>query len=71
MADSYFFLIKVVGVVGFIDRRLDIPENMDPNVSSIISDCWQSNPEYRPSFEEIIRRMTEIIQSGTRTASTP
>ncbi|XP_051115433.1 uncharacterized protein LOC127240674 [Andrographis paniculata] len=54
--------LQVVGVVGFMDRRLDIPDNIDPQVSSIISDCWKSNPEDRPSFEVIINRMTAIIQ---------
>nr|GMD94314.1 serine/threonine-protein kinase EDR1 [Ipomoea batatas] len=33
--------LQVVGVVGFMDRRLDIPENIDPRVSSIILDCWR------------------------------
>ncbi|KAK4435278.1 Serine/threonine-protein kinase CTR1 [Sesamum alatum] len=62
--------LQVVGVVGFMDRRLDIPDNMDPQISSIISDCWQSNPEDRPSFEDIIRRMTDLVHTS-RTASTP
>lgn len=53
--------LQVVGVVGFMDRRLDLPEGLDPLVSSIIHDCWQSDPLKRPSFEEIIRTMKEII----------
>ena len=32
---------KVVGVVGFMDRRLDLPEGLDPQVASVIHDCWQ------------------------------
>lgn len=35
------FSSKVVGVVGFMDRRLEIPENLDTRVSTIILDCWQ------------------------------
>lgn len=31
---------KVVGVVGFMDRRLDLPEGLDPHISSIIKECW-------------------------------
>ncbi|KAF9685791.1 hypothetical protein SADUNF_Sadunf03G0090800 [Salix dunnii] len=49
--------LQVVGVVGFMDRRLELPESLDPQVASIISDCWLSDPEKRPSFEEIIQRM--------------
>ncbi|KAH9605275.1 hypothetical protein KSS87_005554 [Heliosperma pusillum] len=61
----------VVGVVGFMDRRLDIPETIDPSISSIIKDCWQSKPELRPSFQDIIHRMIGIIKSVDPPASTP
>ncbi|XVF51546.1 hypothetical protein PTKIN_Ptkin04bG0193200 [Pterospermum kingtungense] len=33
--------LQVVGVVGFMDRRLELPEGLDPQVASIIRDCWQ------------------------------
>ncbi|KAL8543759.1 hypothetical protein ACS0TY_004356 [Phlomoides rotata] len=56
--------LQVVGVVGFMDRRLDLPDNIDPQVSSIISECWQSNPEDRPSFEHIIHMMTHLVHAG-------
>ncbi|CAH1453678.1 unnamed protein product [Lactuca virosa] len=55
--------LQVVGVVGFMDRRLDLPENLDPSLSSIIQDCWQSNPELRPSFEDIMQRLPGLIQN--------
>ncbi|KAG5593126.1 hypothetical protein H5410_043640 [Solanum commersonii] len=55
--------LQVVGVVGFMDGRLDIPQKLDPHVSAIILDCWQSKPELRPSFEDISRRMADIILS--------
>ncbi|XP_052210698.1 uncharacterized protein LOC127813654 isoform X2 [Diospyros lotus] len=55
--------IQVVGVVGFMDRRLDLPDSLDPGVSAIIRDCWQSNPGNRPSFEDLIPRMTDLIQT--------
>ncbi|KAK4338380.1 hypothetical protein RND71_042867 [Anisodus tanguticus] len=36
-----FIYLKVVGVVCFMDGRLDIPQKIDPRVSAIIVDCWQ------------------------------
>ncbi|XWS38408.1 hypothetical protein CRYUN_Cryun19dG0128600 [Craigia yunnanensis] len=33
--------LQVVGVVGFMDWRLDLPEGRDPQVASIIRDCWR------------------------------
>ncbi|KAI5601543.1 hypothetical protein POPTR_001G108900v4 [Populus trichocarpa] len=44
--------LEVAGVVGFMDRRLVLPESLDPMVATIISDCWRSytssDPEERP-----------------------
>ncbi|GAB4834345.1 hypothetical protein Ancab_032599 [Ancistrocladus abbreviatus] len=57
--------LQVVGVVGFMDRRLDLPEGLDPRIASIINDCWQSKPELRPSFEEILQRMSGLLQNLT------
>ncbi|GAB2209960.1 hypothetical protein Droror1_Dr00027189 [Drosera rotundifolia] len=55
--------LQVVGVVGFMNRRLDIPECVDPLVSALINECWETNPELRPSFEVVLQRMTGIIHS--------
>ncbi|CAK8539394.1 unnamed protein product [Lathyrus sativus] len=57
--------LQVVGVVGFMNRRLDLPEGLDPHVASIINDCWQSDPEQRPSFEELVQRMILILDRVT------
>ncbi|OMO79446.1 hypothetical protein CCACVL1_13675 [Corchorus capsularis] len=53
--------LQIVGVVGFMDRRLELPESLDPRLASIIRDCWQSDPGNRPSFEEIINRMSSMV----------
>ncbi|KAL9270095.1 putative serine/threonine-protein kinase SIS8 [Drosera capensis] len=55
--------LQVVGVVGFMNRRLDIPEGLDPRVSALINECWETNPELRPSFEDVLQRMTGIVHS--------
>uniref|UniRef100_A0A251U627 Putative ephrin type-A receptor 8 n=1 Tax=Helianthus annuus TaxID=4232 RepID=A0A251U627_HELAN len=56
-------IFEVVGVVGFMDRRLDLPEDLDPSLSSIIQDCWQSDPALRPSFESIMTRLSSLMQN--------
>ncbi|KAJ0971118.1 hypothetical protein J5N97_019077 [Dioscorea zingiberensis] len=58
---SHLNPLQVVGVVGFMDQRLELPEGIDPNVSSIISDCWESDPVRRPSFHELVGRMGELL----------
>ncbi|KAK8472269.1 hypothetical protein PHAVU_002G154800 [Phaseolus vulgaris] len=57
--------LQVVGVVGFVDRRLDLPDDLDPYVASIINDCWRSDPEKRPSFEELIQRTLFLVNRVT------
>lgn len=34
--------MQVVGAVGFQNRRLDIPKELDPLVARIIWECWQT-----------------------------
>lgn len=33
--------MQVVEAVGFQNKRLEIPEDVDPVVAQIIRDCWQ------------------------------
>ncbi|KAL4281162.1 hypothetical protein GQ457_03G019940 [Hibiscus cannabinus] len=32
--------LQVVGVVGFMDRHLELPEGLDPHIESIICNSW-------------------------------
>ncbi|KAE8678187.1 Serine/threonine-protein kinase EDR1 [Hibiscus syriacus] len=45
--------MQVVGAVGFQNRRLDIPKELDPLAARIIWQCWQTDPSLRPSFAEL------------------
>ncbi|XP_027084233.2 uncharacterized protein [Coffea arabica] len=63
--------LQVVGIVGFMDRRLDLPVNLDPEISSLIHDCWHSKPENRPSFQDIIQKITDLIQTGANARRSP
>ncbi|XVF31208.1 hypothetical protein REPUB_Repub16aG0125900 [Reevesia pubescens] len=45
--------MQVVGAVGFQNRRLEIPKELDPLVARIIWQCWQTDPSLRPSFAEL------------------
>ncbi|KAG7941258.1 hypothetical protein I3843_16G030600 [Carya illinoinensis] len=49
--------MQVVGAVGFQNKRLEIPEEVDPEVAQIINDCWQTDPQLRPSFSQLISRL--------------
>ncbi|KAL8166513.1 hypothetical protein V2J09_008012 [Rumex salicifolius] len=49
--------MQVVGVVGFQDKRLEIPKEVDTVVTQIIQDCWENDPSLRPSFAQLIPRL--------------
>ncbi|KAF2304346.1 hypothetical protein GH714_030305 [Hevea brasiliensis] len=44
--------MQVVGAVGFQNKRLEIPEDVDPAIAQIIHDCWQRNGSNTPSETE-------------------
>lgn len=52
--------MQVVGAVGFQNRRLEIPEEIDPPVAQIIQECWQTEPHLRPSFTQLMYRLRRL-----------
>ncbi|WCJ42060.1 protein tyrosine kinase family protein [Euphorbia peplus] len=52
--------MQVVGAVGFQQRRLEIPDGMDPAVADIITQCWQTDPKLRPTFAEIMAALKPL-----------
>ncbi|KAL6653689.1 hypothetical protein ACP70R_008613 [Stipagrostis hirtigluma subsp. patula] len=57
--------MQVIGAVGFMDQRLDIPSNIDPQWASMIENCWDSDPRQRPSFLELLDRLREMQRQYT------
>ncbi|PPS16782.1 hypothetical protein GOBAR_AA03787 [Gossypium barbadense] len=49
--------MQVIGAVGFMNQRLEIPKEVDPRWSSIIESCWQSDPQCRPTFHELLDKL--------------
>eukprot|EP00271_Cylindrocystis_brebissonii_P000893 TRINITY_DN11071_c0_g3_i1.p1 TRINITY_DN11071_c0_g3~~TRINITY_DN11071_c0_g3_i1.p1 ORF type:complete len:961 (-),score=224.53 TRINITY_DN11071_c0_g3_i1:406-3288(-) len=52
--------LQVVGAVGFQNRRLPIPDFVDPIVAAIIQACWHNNPRMRPSFSDIMTQLKPL-----------
>ncbi|GLT97276.1 hypothetical protein SLE2022_148490 [Rubroshorea leprosula] len=52
--------MQVVGAVGFQNRRLEIPDNVDPAVAQIIRECWQTEPHLRPSFAQLMCQLRHL-----------
>ncbi|MCL7040368.1 hypothetical protein MKW94_004993 [Papaver nudicaule] len=41
-----------------MDRRIEIPEDTDPHWASIIRMCWHGDPKCRPTFEELLDKLS-------------
>ncbi|XP_023531003.1 serine/threonine-protein kinase EDR1-like isoform X2 [Cucurbita pepo subsp. pepo] len=54
--------MQVVGAVGFQNRRLEIPKEVDPAVARIIWECWQTDPNLRPSFAQLANFLKPLQQ---------
>ncbi|XP_010532192.1 PREDICTED: serine/threonine-protein kinase EDR1 [Tarenaya hassleriana] len=52
--------MQVVGAVGFQKRRLEIPKEVDPVVGRIIWECWQTEPNLRPSFAQLTEALKPL-----------
>ncbi|KAJ6231656.1 f-box only protein [Anaeramoeba flamelloides] len=47
--------------------RPSFPTSINNNIKQLISDCWMEDPESRPSFRIIYRRINEIIDELKKT----
>ncbi|XP_030474633.1 uncharacterized protein LOC115692019 isoform X2 [Syzygium oleosum] len=52
--------VQVIGAVGFMNQRLDIPHDVEPQWASIIESCWHSDPKCRPTFQELLERLKDL-----------
>lgn len=52
----------VVLAVGGGGERLPLDPSLQPEVISLIMDCWNQEPMLRPSFTEIIRRLSDLTE---------
>ncbi|KAI4346434.1 hypothetical protein L6164_007330 [Bauhinia variegata] len=52
---------QVVAAVGFMDKRLEIPSYVNPQVASLIDLCWVNDPRRRPSFSNIMKYLQQIM----------
>ncbi|XP_078168514.1 uncharacterized protein LOC144563010 [Carex rostrata] len=54
--------IQVIGAVGFMNQRLELPTDVDPQWASIVQSCWESEPQSRPSFHELVDRLRDLLR---------
>ncbi|XP_020888621.1 probable tyrosine-protein kinase DDB_G0283397 isoform X2 [Arabidopsis lyrata subsp. lyrata] len=66
--------MQVIGAVGFMNQRLEIPKDIDPDWISLIESCWHSDTKLRPTFQELMEKLRDLQRKymiqfqGTRAA---
>ncbi|KAE8724116.1 hypothetical protein F3Y22_tig00010888pilonHSYRG00035 [Hibiscus syriacus] len=57
--------MQLIGAVGFMNQRLEIPKELDPRWASMIEICWHSDPECRPTFQELLNKLRDLQRQYT------
>ncbi|XP_075097161.1 uncharacterized protein LOC107793547 isoform X1 [Nicotiana tabacum] len=52
--------VQVIGAVGFMNQRLDIPKDVHPQWASIIESCWNSEPQSCPSSQKLVEKFNDL-----------
>ncbi|KAI3806683.1 hypothetical protein L1987_22597 [Smallanthus sonchifolius] len=54
---------QVVGAVAFQNRKLTIPMNTPPALTSLMESCWADDPTQRPTFKSIVNSLKKLLKS--------
>ncbi|KAL8190951.1 UNVERIFIED_CONTAM: Vascular endothelial growth factor receptor 1, partial [Gekko kuhli] len=46
--------------------RMKAPDSATPEIYQIMLDCWQSNPNERPRFSELVKRLGDLLQANVQ-----
>jgi serine/threonine protein kinase len=53
-------LCQIMFIVSMDDERPKIPDSVPSRLRALIQDCWAADPDDRPSFKEIVDRLTKM-----------
>ncbi|KAL1211868.1 putative serine/threonine-protein kinase SIS8 [Cardamine amara subsp. amara] len=57
--------MQVIGAVGFMNQRLEIPKDIDPTWISLMESCWHSDTKLRPTFQELMEKLRDLQRKYT------
>jgi sterile alpha motif and leucine zipper-containing kinase AZK len=57
---------QIICGVAFNGMRLAIPEDVEEGLASLMVDCWEEDPQARPTFDEIKERLKPMLQAAER-----
>ena len=54
--------VAIVSIVAFQNKRLSLPDDLQPEIRALIADCWEESPDMRPSMQEVLSRLSLVTQ---------
>ncbi|OHS93223.1 TKL family protein kinase [Tritrichomonas foetus] len=51
---------KIINLVSNQGMRPEMPKNISKELSDLIRKCWDTNPDIRPSFDEVVRQFKSL-----------
>lgn len=58
--NQMFFMVQVVGAVGWGNARLPIPSDIAPELQELLEKCWDE-PTQRPGFEGVLSVLRALV----------
>lgn len=52
-------------------KRLKLPPDLSPQLSALISSCWEAVPKKRPSMRQVEEALEKMFPEATRSAAAP
>jgi Protein tyrosine and serine/threonine kinase len=52
------------------DQRPSVPDNMPADYRELMEECWATDMEKRPSFPQVLRRITAMWEAAHAARST-
>jgi serine/threonine protein kinase len=59
--------LQIAFAVAIDGARPEIPDFVLPHAQELITDCWEADPDDRPTFKEIVKRLAEMEWKVTAT----
>jgi hypothetical protein len=56
--------VQVFYIVAVENRRPAVSDDIPPAYRELMEQCWETDPEKRPPFTEVLRRITAMWESA-------
>jgi hypothetical protein len=59
-------LPQVIHKVIIEHKRPELPASTPPEITQLVEDCWQKSADARPSFQQLVARLEELLTRSSQ-----